>query len=190
MDEFPLHPCAWSSKDALAAVIRGRVFTHDMDTNAVSSLEEYGLAACVEWTSDNELAVGYDWGGVVLFDGGSRTMRKYLLPRFSPFEVSSVGPNAAKVKAMSWSKEHGVLAVGRMSGEVSYFDPRQDKPIRSDRGDAMHPVLGVKWSPDGVFLASGHKGGIVKCMDWKANRTFELKQPHGKTAHKAAIKVR
>lgn len=124
-----------------------------------------------------------------MFETGTRTVRKYILPRISATEAWSAGPKTSKVKAMSWSTKGGMLAVGRMNGEISYFDPRQDKPVRNDPGDELRPVLGVKWSPDGLFLASGHKGGIVRCMDWTANKTFDLGLPHGKTAHKGMVKV-
>lgn len=188
MDSFPPHPCAWSSMDMIAAVIRGRVFTHRIDTNTVSSILEYGSARSVEWTSGTELGVGLDWGGTVLLDAVTSQTRNCFLPVASSSEICAHA-NARQVNALSWCKERGLLAVGRANGAVALYDPRVDIAVNNEPGERSHSVLGIRWSPDGLYLASGLKSGIVRCMDWRANKPFDLKPPQRKAAHKSAVKV-
>ncbi|KAF8498026.1 hypothetical protein JB92DRAFT_986038 [Gautieria morchelliformis] len=55
-------------------------------------------------------------------------------------------------------------------------------------GEVVHSVLGISWSPDGFYLANGHRSGAVRCMDWRVNKSFDLKAAQGKSAHKKAVK--
>lgn len=83
-----------------------------------------------------------------------------------------------------------MLAVGRANGAVGLYDPRVHRAVDNEPGELAHSVLGIRWSPDGLYFASGLKSGIVRCMDWRANKAFDLKAPQRKAAHKSAVKVR
>ena len=187
IDSFSHHPCAWSSKDIIAAVIRGRVFTHSMETNQVSTILDYGLATCVEWTSSSQVAVGHDWGGIIIADVAASRTQRYFLPEPQEPNIVTVG-HPSGVNALSWNKERSLLAIGRSSGAVAYYDPRDNKLVKSEPTDPQS-IYGIQWSPDGMFLASGRSGGVVRCMDWRANKSFDLKSPQRKTAHKGVVKV-
>ncbi|KAF8589156.1 WD40 repeat-like protein [Ramaria rubella] len=181
LDDFPYHPCAWSSRDMIAAVIRGRVFTYVMDTNIVSSQQDHGIAECVEWMSDRLLGIGHASGAMSLIDTGTRQLQRH-------FSYMLAYNKIGRVNALSYSKELGLFAVGRANGTVTYYDSRREVPVRNDSNEVTHAVVGVKWSPDGLFLAGGHNSGIVRCMDWRAHKTFEFKSPQRKVAHKGAVK--
>ncbi|KAF8519456.1 WD40-repeat-containing domain protein [Gautieria morchelliformis] len=187
MDDFPPHPCAWSSVDMIAAVIRGRVFTHSMDTNSVSRILDYGVAQCVKWTSGSELAVGHNWGGTVLVDARTTKTQRYFMPVISFPEICA-HTNVSRVNALAWSRERGLLGIGRANGAVAYYDPRVERPVKNEPGEVVHSVLGISWSPDGLYLASGHRSGVVRCTDWRANKAFDLKAAQRKTAHRKAVK--
>lgn len=189
MDNYPLHPCAWSSTDIVAAVLRGRVFSHRMHTNKVSNILDYGHARSLAWTLGNELAVGHAFGCTVLVDAGTTKVKRYHLYPTSTCQQHPVEDNLRNgAIAMSWSNERGLLAVGRVNGVVSYYDPRVAYSVRTD---CVHPhaILGMQWSPDGLYLASAFDTGVVRCTDGRTNKSFDLKFPQRRTAHESAVKV-
>jgi WD40 repeat protein len=159
-----------------------------MDTTTVSNILPHGHAQCVAWTSGSELAVGHDLGCAVILDAGTTKIQRSFYPMKITQQLRDDG-KLYPVTAINWGKDRGLLAVGQANGVVTYFDPRTDHPVRADYSDSAHSILGIQWSPDGMYLASGFKSGVVRCTDWRANKSFDLKSPQTKTAHRNAVKV-
>ncbi|KAF8526534.1 WD40-repeat-containing domain protein [Hysterangium stoloniferum] len=182
MDDFALHPCVWSSPDEIAAIIRGRVFTHSLETNRVRQLPYFEPVFCVDWISRDSIITGAMSGVALQLDTTTDQIIKHMFPNPSGVPADNA------INAVSWSKQRDLLAVGRESGCMTYYDMRREKMVKQVHCSPKDPVMGVKWNPNGDFIASGHESGIVRCMDWRTNKVFELKPPLKTAAHKKLVK--
>ena len=73
------------------------------------------------------------------------------------------------IKSISWNDD--VMAVGADEGLIYLVDIRTpDEGIKISQH--RDPVLGLKWSTDGTFLASGDRNGLVYIWDKRAAKSL------------------
>jgi len=98
--------------------------------------------------------------------------------------------HAARVGCMSAAGENQpwILTAGSKSGEIINFDVRKPNPICSRWKSHDQEVTGLKWSPDGNYLASGGNDNVVNIWanDVGDNTTKPL---HELTEHTSSIKA-
>lgn len=180
-DGFPL---TWSKRNLIAVACGTDVFYQNLENKTVShffNVSSSGQISAIEWAGEGretQLAAGTTRGFIQVRDATkeprslSRTWR----------DAGSQG-----VKSFSWNGD--VLAVGTERGAISLFDVRAKQSwnrIEQHRED----VMGVKWSFDGNFLASGDFAGVVHIWDKRAGRNLlELGSRSAKMRHRAAVKV-
>ena len=120
----------------------------------------------IEWAGKkrpNYLAAGNNHGWIQTWDAtrNSRMPTKAIHTWFKGKDLP--------IKSISWNDD--VMAVGADGGSISLVDirtPDESVEISQHRD----PVLGLKWSTDGTFLASGDRNGLVYIWDKRAAKSL------------------
>ena len=120
----------------------------------------------IEWAGKkrpNYLAAGNNHGWIQTWDAtrNSRMPTKAIHKWFKGKDLP--------IKSISWNDD--VMAVGADGGSISLVDirtPDESVEISQHRD----PVLGLKWSTDGTFLASGDRNGLVYIWDKRAAKSL------------------
>lgn len=182
INEWPLHPCAWSCQNIIAVIIRGAVYTYTCKDRSWDIIEGgVRSATSLEWLTDHTLVIGDKAGTVVVKDinTGLETMKWRVRSR-PPVE-------GASVSSLSFSKEHHLLAAGRSGGDLTLYDLRVNR--REHLAELLTAGIStVRWSPVGRCLAVGGRDGNVTCVDLAAHKISSLKLPNQKQPpHKGFI---
>ncbi|TDL24579.1 WD40 repeat-like protein [Rickenella mellea] len=161
-DDYYARPLAWSSTDCLAVLTRYSVNYRDMNTGRIKivcMLEIGDIGKCILWAPDtNVIGVGYDSGAVQLYNADGRM-------------TGVVGRDAGPyVGGMSWASRN-VLSVGYGDGCVRQYDTREKHATQTVEAHKSR-VCGIKWSPDGSFLATGANDGSLMIWDARAARSL------------------
>ena len=142
-----------------------------------------GELRSIEWAGkgkENILASGSNSGVVQIWDASQGGEGK-LLRTWREDEAIGVG-------GLDWN-EH-LLSVGLSDGTISLFDTRLHKPTRRVKAH-KGKVLGVKWSTDGVYMASGDDLGLVYIWDKRAGKQLlDEATQSSKMRHVGGVKVR
>lgn len=80
-----------------------------------------------------------------------------------------------------------LLHSGSRTGAIHHHDVRVGTHHVGTLANHSQEVCGLRWSPDGQFLASGANDNTVNV--WDATLTMEASPLHTFTEHQAAIKV-
>lgn len=181
-------PITWSSRNNIAVACRKDVYYQNLGTRVISHLCSTSLPGhigVVQWGGskhESHLALGLTGGTVQMWDagtGGSGTA-------VHTWQTTDKGA----VKCLSWN--HDVLAVGMEGGEIHLTDVRApQKPALL--GKYQTRVVGLQWSPNGDFLASGDKDGTVHIWDRRIGKSLldaGQSQPRAKFRHKGSTKVK
>lgn len=67
--------------------------------------------------------------------------------------------HSARVGSLAWNSY--VLTSGCRSGQILHHDVRQREHIVSTISGHTQEVCGLKWSPDGKYLASGGNDNVL-----------------------------
>ncbi|XP_059201427.1 cell division cycle protein 20 homolog [Centropristis striata] len=151
-NDFYLNLLDWSSRNVVAVALDNSVYLLDGATGNVTflmSLESEDDYICsLSWTKDGSyLAVGTSDCKIQLWD-------VYVNKR-----LRSMASHSARVASMSWN-DH-VLSSGSRAGHIHHHDVRvADHHIYTLTGHSQE-VCGLKWSPDGRYLASGGNDNMV-----------------------------
>lgn len=88
--------------------------------------------------------------------------------------------HSARVGALSWNEY--MLASGSGNGAIHCHDVRIANHHTATLSNHIQEVCGLKWSPDGRYLASGGNDNTVTI--WQDNAML-----HSLSDHQAAVKV-
>ncbi|PPQ95120.1 hypothetical protein CVT25_011663 [Psilocybe cyanescens] len=178
-------PITWSNRNNIAVACRNDVYYQNLDNRTISHLCSSSLPGqigVVQWGGskyDSHLALGLSGGSVQIWDAGVGGPGTAV----HTWQTSDKGP----VKCLSWN--HDVLAVGMEGGEIHLTDlraPQQPTVL----GKHRNRVLGLQWSPNGNFLASGDKDGTVHIWDRRIGKSLlDAGQPFTKLRHKGGTKA-
>lgn len=97
--------------------------------------------------------------------------------------------HAARVGALSWNSY--ILSSGSRSGFIHHHDVRVPDHHVATLGSHTQEVCGLKWSPDGRYLASGGNDNILNIWSSRDRAPLTDTRPlHSFSRHQAAVKVR
>ncbi|XP_030754686.1 cell division cycle protein 20 homolog [Sitophilus oryzae] len=180
VDDYYLNLMDWGSNNILAAALGSRVYLWNAGTGNISQLLELegnDYVCSLAWMQEGDcLAVGTMEGTVELWDC-SRTKRLRVM-----------NGHSARVGALAWNSY--ILTSGCRSGQIIHHDVRQREHIVTTISGHTQEVCGLKWSPDGKYLASGGNDNVLNI--WAAvNEGFHTESTplHVFTHHQAAVKA-
>ncbi|XP_056148740.1 cell division cycle protein 20 homolog [Lampris incognitus] len=151
-NDFYLNLIDWSSQNILAVALHNSVYLWDATQGDITLLtkmerdEDYISSVC--WTKDgNYLSIGTSDNKVLLWDVESQK------------RLRSMASHTARVSSLSWNNH--ILSSGSRSGHIHHHDVRvANHHIFTLTGHSQE-VCGLKWSPDGRYLASGGNDNMV-----------------------------
>ncbi|KAL5498820.1 hypothetical protein ACEPAH_2175 [Sanghuangporus vaninii] len=165
-DDFYSRLADWSKDNLLAVAMSCSIVYRNMQTQSISrivSLRSDEYVSSTTWNPNSSaLGIGFDNGLVRTYNPET----KQLVTEYKPHrEKDFVGD-------LSW-RDTNVFAVGYQSGQLRQYDIREQrggKVLRSHRAR----VCGVKWNPDGRFLATGGGDGVIACWDSRCGRATPI----------------
>ena len=109
--------------------------------------------------------------------------------KFELFDINksaclfAANPHDSRITTIAWNNPY-LLATGSKDHSIKILDLRQNQPIISTFLDHKQEVCGLKWSNDGLNLASG--GNDNKVLIWNLKKHIPELRYEG---HRAAIKA-
>ncbi|KAI8998131.1 WD40-repeat-containing domain protein [Gaertneriomyces semiglobifer] len=174
-DDYYLNLLDWSSTNMLAIALENTVYLWNGNTGEASQLCQVArndqYVASVQWAPDgSHLAVGLSEGDVEIWSLESLKKMRTMRGRTS------------RVGVLSWDKN--VLSSGARDGSIWNHDVRIAQHRVAQLIQHESDVCGLKWRPDGQFLASG--GNDNQVVIWDARSSIPK---FTKTEHMAAVKA-
>jgi len=173
------YPLTWSTSNMIAVACGRDVYFQNLQTRLVDHLCRVApRIRAIEWATQdaNALALGGEGGTLNVWDS-----------RDSSLVRDWKDTKRQGVYSLNWHNE--VLAVGERPGSIGLYDVRVPAAIAKMSGHKV-PVYGLKWSPDGKYLASGDASGFVQIWDATACKTLGTGfKKGGKMRHKSLVKA-
>ncbi|KAK7100259.1 cell division cycle protein 20 homolog isoform X2 [Littorina saxatilis] len=178
LDDYYLNLLDWSVNNQLAVCLGGSVYLWNASTGDIKQLfqvdgpEEY--IGAVSWIKEgNYLAVGTSSGEVQLWDVAQQK------------RLRNMSGHSARVGCLSWNSF--ILSSGSRSGNIHHHDVRVADHHVGTLSAHTQEVCGLRWSPDGKYLASGANDNLL-CV-WPAQSTINTQPLHTFSQHQAAVKA-
>uniref|UniRef100_A0A7N6C3Z7 CDC20/Fizzy WD40 domain-containing protein n=1 Tax=Anabas testudineus TaxID=64144 RepID=A0A7N6C3Z7_ANATE len=180
-NDFYLNLLDWSSRNVLAVALHNSVYLWDATQGDITLLmkmerdEDY--ICSLSWTKEGSyLAVGTSDCKVQLWDVENQK------------RLRSMASHTARVGSLSWN-EH-ILSSGSRSGQIHHHDVRLPNHHIFTLTGHSQEVCGLKWSPDGRYLASGGNDNMVFVWPYVSEGGSRNSQSlHSWTEHQGAVKA-
>lgn len=181
-------PISWSKRNLIAVACSNDVYYQDLNNRVVSHMCQpdvgsSGRLHSIQWAGEGRetiLASGTNTGVVQVWDAGQEGGKGKHLRLWRDGQSTGVG-------GLDWNGD--LLAVGSHNGTISLFDVRSKVDARNI-STHKDKVLGLKWSLDGSYLASGDEQGMVYIWDNRAGKQLFGEATHGqKMRHHGPVKV-
>ncbi|XP_034039609.1 cell division cycle protein 20 homolog [Thalassophryne amazonica] len=181
-NDFYLNLLDWSSRNVLAVALHNGVYLWDATQGDVTLLmkldQETDYVCSVSWTKEGGyLAIGTSDCKVQLWDVESQK------------RLRTMASHTSRVGSLSWN-DH-ILSSGSRSGHIHHHDVRvADHHIFTLTGHSQE-VCGLKWSPDGRYLASGGNDNMVYVWPrvQEGGTSNDSQAIHGWSDHQGAVKA-
>ena len=183
VDDYYLNLLDWSASNKLAVCLGHSLYIWDAGSGASSQLlthdpeHQWNVLTAISWSpQDNLVAVGAADRSIKIWDAAAMKCCGTL-----PY-----GSHEGRISALSWNQRNGnILATGSRDSSIIQHDMRMiQKPICKLHGHSQE-VCGLKWSPEGMQLASGGNDNCL-CM-WDIGSTIpRFTRPN---FHTAAVKA-
>ncbi|KAJ3295836.1 ubiquitin-protein transferase activating protein [Borealophlyctis nickersoniae] len=166
-NDYYINVLDWSSRNVVLVGLGSKCYVWDGATQKVEevfgTLYPDAVSACTFSPDGRKVAVGTDEGILEVFA---------ILPKKRSILKLREGGGIA---AVAWSKT-GYLAKGDRLGIIKIYDVnRQREPVAVIRGTHHDRIVGLRWSPDGLILASGGNDNLV-CL-WEISATTVANSP-------------
>ncbi|KAJ3664909.1 hypothetical protein Zmor_000443 [Zophobas morio] len=180
VDDYYLNLMDWSSGNVLAVALGAHVYLWNAGTGNIEDLLELqgnDYVCSLSWIQEGDhLAVGTTNGTVELWDC-SKMKRLRVMDGHS-----------ARVGSLSWNSY--ILSSGCRSGQIIHHDVRQRDHLITTLSGHTQEVCGLKWSPDGRYLASGGNDNVLNIWQGVTGGHHTNTEPlHVFTTHQAAVKA-
>ncbi|KAF8970684.1 WD40-repeat-containing domain protein [Flammula alnicola] len=179
-------PITWSRRNLIAVACKNNIYYQNLDTKTVSHLctspfpGQLGVILWGEEQRDNYLAMGMSTGHLQVWDAGSKGGAG------TPVHTWTATKDPG-VKSLSWNED--VLAVGMEDGEISLIDLRTPRVATRIAQHRSH-VLGLEWSADKSYLASGDSLGVVHIWDRRVGKSLlDTGEPMTKIRHQGSARA-
>ncbi|KAM4552591.1 cell division cycle protein 20 homolog [Odontesthes bonariensis] len=179
-NDFYLNLLDWSSQNILAVGLHKSVYLWDATQGNIYLLmtleREEDYICSVSWTKEGSyLAIGTSDCKVQLWDVISRKRLRIM------------SSHTARVGSLSWNVH--ILSSGSRSGHIHHHDVRVENHHISTLAAHSQEVCGLKWSPDGRYLASGGNDNLV-CLWPRVQEGGSSDQlVHCLSEHQGAVKA-
>ena len=175
VDDFYLNLLDWSSSNHVSIGLQHAVYVWSAATNKAVKMHETtpseSTICSVAWNqSSDNLAIGESNGKIKLYDAGSGKLTRELLGHTS------------RVGSLSWNGP--LLSSGSRDRSILTRDMRESSQYVYKLVGHQQEICGVKWSPDGNYIASG--GNDNKVFIWSHKSRGASAQF---TEHTAAVKA-
>ncbi|KAJ3013546.1 ubiquitin-protein transferase activating protein [Thoreauomyces humboldtii] len=177
LDDYYLNLLDWSSTNVLAVALQDGVYLWNGNTGDTIRLCDNNresnstYISSLQWAPDgSHLAVGRSEGDVEIWSLESHKKMRTMRGR------------ASRVGVLSWDRN--VLSSGARDGSIWNHDVRSANHRTGMLMAHESDVCGLKWRPDGLFLASG--GNDNQVVIWDARSSVPKIT---KTEHTAAVKA-
>lgn len=175
LDDYYLNLIDWSCHNHLAVALANNVYLWNGTNGEIKQLmqlespEDY-IASVSFIKEGNYLAIGTSTGDVQLWDVDSAR------------RLRNMPGHAARVGSLSWNSY--ILSSGSRTGNIHHHDVRvPDHHVGTLAGHTQE-ICGLKWSPDGRYLASGANDNLLNI--WQPNNNSAV---HTISQHQAAVKA-
>jgi len=176
LNDYYLQLIDWNNNNMLAVALGRELYLWNAQTGSISNLlqlSEGEYISSVAWVEgSNNLAVGTSAAEIQLWDADkSKRLRRMV-------------GHTARVSSLSWNSY--ILSSGSRSGAIFHHDVRVSQHHVGSLLGHDQEVCGLKWSPNGQYLASGSNDNTVNV--WPKDVTAE-KAVYTFNIHQAAVKV-
>ncbi|XP_071949532.1 cell division cycle protein 20 homolog [Antedon mediterranea] len=177
-DDYYLTLIDWGAKNLISVALDKQVYLWNANNGEITHLLQMDNAdeyiSNVSWIAEgNVLGVGNSLGQVQLWD-----IEKQKCLR-------TMSGHAHRVGSLSWNSF--VLTSGSRSGVIHQHDVRIADHHIGTLNYHTQEVCGLKWSPDGKYLASGGNDNLVNV--WNGTMMNAPSPIHSFTQHQAAVKA-
>ncbi|ELU14875.1 hypothetical protein CAPTEDRAFT_68282, partial [Capitella teleta] len=180
LDDYYLNLLDWSCNNHMAVCLGGCLFLWDSATGEIKQLmemenpEEY--VTSVSWIKEgNYLAVGTSNAEVMVWDVEKQKRLRCMTG------------HAGRVGSLAWNSH--ILTSGARSGKIHHHDVRSAQHLVSALDGHTQEVCGLKWSPDGKYLASGGNDNLLNIWSAVPGNSYSSSTPvHSFSRHLAAVK--
>jgi cell division cycle 20-like protein 1 (cofactor of APC complex) len=172
-DDFYLNLIDWGSQNVLAVGLGAAVYLWNAQTAQVSRLTEVtdDTIASLSWTERGPLlAVGTNGGSMAVWD--AQTCQA----------VRTFKSHKSRVGTLCWNGS--ILTSGSRDRHIYHHDMRSPKQYVAKLVGHKQEVCGLRWSPDGQYLASG--GNDNRLLVWTPHASVPVQTY---ADHSAAVKA-
>lgn len=178
-EDFYLNLIDWGSTNTLAVALAETVYLWNADTGTIDQLcetTEYGdNITSVSWMPDSHhLAVGTNRCEVQIWDAEKMSC------------VRKMRSHTARVGALAWNGH--LLSSGSRDAQIHNHDVRIPEHHVATLAAHSQEVCGLKWSPNGMQLASGGNDNLVCIWDGQ-NSGHRWTPKYQFDHHQAAVKA-
>lgn len=180
VDDYYLNLVDWSPSNILAVGLGASVYLWNAATGNIDhllDLDPSDYVCSLSWIQEgNIVAVGTSTGTVQLWDA-SQVKR-----------VRIMEGHTGRVPSLSWNSY--ILSSGGRCGQIIHHDVRQRNHEVAVLSGHTQEVCGLRWSPDGRYLASGGNDNILNIWSAVPGQVYTQGQPlYTLSEHQAAVKA-
>ncbi|ESO96033.1 hypothetical protein LOTGIDRAFT_206325 [Lottia gigantea] len=178
MDDYYLNLLDWSHHNYLHVALNDAVYMWDATEGSNTQLlelqraEEYvSSIKCID--KDDFVAVGTSSGNIMIYDISTKK------------HVRTMTGHAARVGALDWNSY--ILSSGSRCGQIHHHDVRVKDHHVATLSNHTQEICGLRWSPDGRYLASGANDNLLNI--WDATLGQNQTPVYSLTEHHSSVKA-
>jgi cell division cycle protein 20 (cofactor of APC complex) len=181
LNDWYLNLVSWGSSNLLAVALQSAVYLWNATTGDIKCLlqtPENDYVGALSWIQEgSHLAVGTSLNVVEIWDAETGT------------RLRKMTGHSQRISSLDWNAH--LLSSGSKSGQIFHHDVRvPEHHVGTLDGHSGHEICGLKWSPDGKYLASGANDNKVNI--WNGSQMTldaESVSPLQQLGHSSAVKA-